>query len=57
MILPDNFKEIISKDKRRLESDMKPLILFEPVISEDSFLVDQNLDWELLDASEDGIEF
>ena len=57
MILPDDFKLIVSQDKRRLDSDTKPLMELESVLTQESDLVNLNLDWELIDANEGGIEF
>ena len=57
MVLPDDFKEIVAQDRRRLDNETKPLMEFEPVLSEDSDSANQNLDWELIDATEYGIEF
>ena len=57
MVLPPNFKEIISENRRNLQVDEEPMVQIESLAGEDSDLEELNLDWELTQADETGLSF
>ena len=57
MVLPPNFKEIISENRRNLQVDEEPMVQIESLAGEDSDLDELNLDWELTQADETGLGF
>ena len=57
MVLPPNFKEIISENSRNLQVNEEPMVQIESLAGEDSDLDELNLDWELSQADETGLSF
>ena len=55
MILPENFKQIVNKNK--LENSTDYLIDFEPVINEENSAYFNEFDWEMTKANEQEFEF
>ena len=57
MVLPPNFKEVISENSRNLQVNEEPMVQIESLAGEDSDLDELNLDWELSQADETGLSF
>ena len=59
MLLPDNFKEEVQENKRLrvLNDKVEPLIEITSIPGQDSNVDLLNLDWEITEANEEGLNF
>ena len=59
MLLPDNFKEEVQENKRLrvLNDQVEPLIEITSIPGQDSNVDLLNLDWEITEANEEGLNF